>query len=53
MPKNVHLFSEGKNVEMRPNDTKSGERKKGVAEVPARADEATKALGNTKEKLTI
>lgn len=38
---------------MRPDDTKAGDRKKGEAEVSARADEAAKALGNTKKKLAI
>lgn len=52
MPKNLHLFSEGKGVEMRPHDTKEGDRKNREADVPARADEATKGLGNTKKTLT-
>lgn len=53
MPKNLHLFSEGKGVEMRPHDTKEGDRKNREADVPARADEATKALGNTKKTLAF
>lgn len=46
MPNYLHLFYEGKGVDVRPDDTKAGNKKrKEGTEVPARAGEAATAIG--------